>query len=201
MAKDQACKLQILSAKHPDILQAVDAMFNRFHTVLQVHQMIERQYHEFVGLTAVRSYKQNHWQVFKDMVREQKAAVQGIAEIIGDDGLSMGVNALLWQELQKLSAPQLIAFRKVLNDSEKVAQLKKQVALQVEEHRQKMKERAAESKDRKETTVHVDPAEDYARAQKVVNRVKEIFGIGMSAPKASNAKPAGPAEPSPALAG
>lgn len=199
MAKDQACKLQILSAKHPDILQAVDAMFNRFHTVLQVHQMIERQYHEFVGVTAVRKYKQNHWQVFKDMVREQKATVKGIAEIIGDDGLSMGVNALLWQELQKLSAPQLIAFRKVLNDSEKVAQLKKQVALQVEEHQQRMKERAAGSKDGKAAIV--DPAEDYARAQKVVNRVKEIFGIGMSAPKASNTKPAGPAEPSPVLAG
>lgn len=175
MAKDQACKLQILSAKHPDLLQAVDGMFNKFYTVLQVHRMIERQYHENVGTTAVRSYKQNHWQVFKDMVREQKAAMTAIAEIIGEDGLDAGVNALLWQELQSMTPTQLVGFKKVLNDTAKVEVLKKQFALYAQEHRQKMQERRAAEKTDSDT---YGPS-DYVQAQKVVQQVKEIFGIGM----------------------
>ena len=110
--------------------------------------MIERKYHENVGLTAVRSYKKKHWQVFKDMVREQKAAMTAIAEIIGEDGLTAGVNALLWQELQAMTPTQLMAFKKVMNDGAKVALMKKQFALYAQEHRQKMKD-LRERKERK----------------------------------------------------
>ena len=179
MAKDQACKLQVLSAKHPDLLQTVDAMFNKFKTPLQVHQMIESKYHEDVGLTAVRSYKQNHWQIFKNMVREQKATVLGIAEIIGEDGLDAGVNALLWQEMQTMTPAQLMAFKKVLNDSAKVAVAKKEFILYAQEQRQKMRERQAAIANQKEAAAS-DPVEDYEKAQRVVEQVKEMFGIGMT---------------------
>ena len=176
MAKDQACKIQILSAKHEDILLAVNKMFDKFATVLQVHQMIERKYHENVGLTAVRGYKQNHWRVFKDMVREQKAAMVAIAEIIGEDGLTAGVNALLWQELQGMTPTQLMAFKKVLNDGAKVELLKKQFALYAQEHRQKMKERSIQAEKGK-----VEVVEDFEAARRMVEQAKEIFGIGRTA--------------------
>jgi len=176
VAKDQACKIQILSAKHEDILLAVNKMFDKFATVLQVHQMIERKYHENVGLTAVRGYKQNHWRVFKDMVREQKAAMVAIAEIIGEDGLTAGVNALLWQELQGMTPTQLMAFKKVLNDGAKVELLKKQFALYAQEHRQKMKERSIQAEKGK-----VEVVEDFEAARRMVEQAKEIFGIGRTA--------------------
>ena len=136
MAKDQATKIQILSAEHPDMLAAVNKMFDKFATILQVKRMLERQYHVQVGITAISSYKKNHWKAFKDQVREQKASMVAIGEIIGENGLSLAVNALLWQELQTLTPVQLISFRKVLNDSEKVAVLRKQFALVAQEHRQ-----------------------------------------------------------------
>jgi sulfur relay (sulfurtransferase) DsrC/TusE family protein len=201
VAKDQACKLQILSVKHPDLLHVVDRMFEKFATVPQVRRMIERKYHEDVGLTAVRSYKQKHWQVFKDMVREQKAAMTAISEIIGEDGLTAGVNALLWQELQGMTATQLMAFKKVLNDGAKVELMKKQFALYAQEHRQKMKERSAGTKAAKDGWETGDAAEDYAKAQRVVEQVKEIFGIGMTGtqPPSSPLLTAGKQDPPPGV--
>jgi hypothetical protein len=100
-----------------------------------------------------------------------------ISEIIGEDGLTAGVNALLWQELQGMTATQLMAFKKVLNDGAKVELMKKQFALYAQEHRQKMKERSAKGR---VSSADVDGPDDYAQAQKVVQQVKEIFGIGMS---------------------
>ena len=192
MAKDQACKLQILSAKHKDLLQVVDKMFDRFATVLQVHQTIERKYHENVGLTAVRSYKQKHWQVFKDMVRGQKAAMTAISEIIGEDGLTAGVNALLWQSLQTLTPTQLMALKKVLNDGAKVELMKKQFALYAQEHRQRMKERSAAAQG------NVEIVEDFEAAQRMVEQAKEIFGIGTRAIAPPVQKFLGPAQEPPA---
>jgi hypothetical protein len=199
VAKDQAAKLQILSAKHQDILLAVDKMFEKFATLRQVQEMIRHKYHEEVGLTAIRKYKQKHYNAFKEMVRQQKADIKGIAETIGEDGLSLAVNALLWQELQTMKPTELVAFRKVMNDSEKVAVLKKQFALLAKEHRLKMQERRASLKGGVVDAEVVDPAEDYARAQRVVAQVKEIFGIGMTPfePHRPPALPAGEEEPPP----
>jgi len=191
VGKDQACKLQILSAKHPALLQAVDAMFEKFATIPQVRRMIERQYHEDVGVTAVTKYKHKHWQVFKDMVREQKAAMTAIAEIVGEDGLTAGVNALLWQELQGMTATQLMAFKKVLNDGQKVELLKKQFALYAQEHRQRMKERSASMKAGKGT---IEVVEDFDAARRMVEQAKEIFGIGTTAIAPPVQKLLGPAE-------
>jgi hypothetical protein len=193
VAKDLACKLQILSAKHPDILQAADGMFNRFATVLQVRQMILRKYHEDISDTAVRNYKQKHWQVFKTMVREQKAAMKAIAEIIGEDGLTAGVNALLWQSLQAMTPQQLMAFKKVLNDGEKVALMKKQFALYAQEHRQKMKERRSTQDN---TTV----VEDYEAARRMAEQAKAIFGIGTTAITSPAQKLLGPGQEPPSSA-
>jgi hypothetical protein len=180
VAKDQATKIQILSVKHLDLLQVVDRMFDKFATLKQVQVKIERTYHEDIALTSIRTYKRKHWKLQKDMVREQKATMKAIAEIIGEDGLTAGVNALLWQALQTMTPPQLITFKKVLSDGEKVELMKEQFALVAEEHRQKMKEPGAGMKAAKDGSEAGDAAEDYAKAQRVVAQVKEIFGIGLT---------------------
>jgi len=188
--------IQILSAKHRDILLAVDGMFEKFAGLRQVQRMIERNYHEEISLTAIRTYKQKHWRLWKDMVREQKAAMTAISEIIGEDGLTAGVNALLWQELQGMTATQLMAFKKICNDSAKVALMRKQFALYAQEHRQKLQERRDSMKAGKDGSEVVD---DFEAAQKVVQQVKEIFGIGTRAIAPPVQKLLGPAagQPSP----
>lgn len=192
MARDIACKLQILSAKHNDILQAVDKMLDKYASALKVQQMIARVYHEDISLPAVLNYKKKHWQVFKDMVQEQKAAMTAISEMIGEDGLTAGVNALLWQELQGMTAAQLMSFKKICNDSAKVALLKKQFALYAQEHRQKMKERSTQA-----GKGNVEVVEDFDAARRMVEQAKEIFGIGTTATPPPVRKLLGPAEGSP----
>lgn len=177
MAREYASKLEKLSAKHDDILVVVDRMFQKFSTMQQVQDKIKRDYDEEVGLTAISTYKHKRFDVFRDMVRRQKADILSVAEIIGEDGLGMAVNALLWQELQGMTPTQLVAFLKVMNDTEKVTVLKKQFALLAQEHREKMKQRKATG----EKGCTHDATEEYAKAQRVVAQVKEMFGIGMSA--------------------
>ncbi len=176
MANNYPCRLQILSAKHKDILHAVDKMLDKYASALKVHSMIARVYHEDISLNAIRNYKIKHWQVFKDMVQEQKAAMTAISEMIGEDGLTAAVNALLWQELQGMTATQLMAFKKICNDSAKVALLKKQFALYAQEHRQKMKERSAQA-----GKGNIEVVEDFEAARRMVEQAKEIFGIGTTA--------------------
>ncbi len=189
MAKDQACKLQILSAKHPDLLQVVDTMFEKFATVLQVRRMIERKYHQDAGKTAVSTYKKKHWQVHKDAVVERLTAMKAVAQLVGEDGLTAGVNALLWESLQEMTAPQLMAFKKVLNDGQKVELLKKQFALFAQEHRQKMKERSAQA-----AKGNIEIVEDFDAARRMVEQAKEIFGIGTTAINPPKQKFLGPGE-------
>jgi len=68
-----------------------------------------------------------------------------------------------------------MAFKKVLNDGEKVKLMKKQFALYAQEHHQRMKERM------KAGQGDTEVIEDFEAAQKVVEQVKEIFGIGTKA--------------------
>lgn len=191
MARDQASKIQILSVKHRGLLQAVDRMFDDYASLEQVLQMIEREYHEKVSTQAVETYKKRHWQVQKDRIRDQKAFLTAIAEIIGKDGLDAAVNALLWQALQTMTPPQLIALKKVVNDEKKVELMKKQFALYAEEHRLRMQERKKASED--DTYV----LEDFDAAQKVVQQVKEIFGIGTRQIAPPAQKLLGPAQEAP----
>jgi hypothetical protein len=191
VARDQASKIQILSVKHRGLLQAVDRMFDDYASLEQVLQMIEREYHEKVSTQAVETYKKRHWQVQKDRIRDQKAFLTAIAEIIGKDGLDAAVNALLWQALQTMTPPQLIALKKVVNDEKKVELMKKQFALYAEEHRLRMQERKKASED--DTYV----LEDFDAAQKVVQQVKEIFGIGTRQIAPPAQKLLGPAQEAP----
>jgi hypothetical protein len=178
VAKDQACKLQILSVKHKDILVAVNGMFSQFATLDQVREMIELNYHEKIANSTISRYKKKHFNAHLERVREQKNFMRAVAQLVGEDGLTAGVNALLWQGLQTMTMAQLVSFKKVMNDAQKVELMKKQFALYAQEHRLKMKERAAALEADQESSG--DPGEDYAKAQRVVQQVKEIFGIGIS---------------------
>jgi hypothetical protein len=175
VAKDRASKIQLLSVKHPGLMMAVDTMFEEFGTLQGVSDMIERVYHEKASRSAVSTYKQKHWKVWKDKIQETVTSMRAISRLVGEDGLTAGVRALLWQALQTMTPPQLISLKRALNDDKKVDLMKKHFALYAEEHRQKMEQRSAIMKASQADT---DVVDDYEAAQQVVEQVKEIFGIG-----------------------
>jgi hypothetical protein len=177
VTRDQASKIQILSAKHKDLLLTVDKMFDRFATLQEVQDMIEHKYHEKISSGAVSTYKKKHWKAQKDKVREQKTTLKAIAELIGEDGLDAGVRALLWQALQTMTVPQLIGLKKVLNDDKKVDLMKQQFALYAKEHGHKIGEPGSLSGSEGGAPIE-EGMGDFDAAQRVVERVKAIFGIG-----------------------
>jgi hypothetical protein len=179
VTRDQASKIQILSAKHKDLLLTVDKMFDRFATLQEVQDMIEQKYHEKISSGAISTYKKKHWKAQKDKVREQKIALKAIAELIGEDGLDAGVRALLWQALQTMTPTQLIGLKKVLNDDKKVDLMKQQFALYAEEHGHKIGEPGSLSGSEGGALTE-EGVGDFDAAQRVVERVKAIFGIGMT---------------------
>jgi hypothetical protein len=156
--------------------------------------MIERKYHETIAESSISNYKKKHWNTHLEMVRERKAAMRGVAEIVGEDGLNAGVNALLWEGLEEMTVPQLMSFKKVLNDGAKVELMKKQFALFAQEHRQKMKERSTQA-----GKGNIEVVEDFDAARRMVEQAKEIFGIGKTAIAPPVPKLLGPADelPSP----
>jgi hypothetical protein len=190
VARDYASKIQIISVKHPGLLRAVDTMFDEFATFQQVQEMIENKYQEKLSLQAVETYKNRHWKVQKEKIQAQLVNMRAIAKLVGEDGLTAGVTALLWQALQTMTVPQLMALKKVLNDDQKVALMKKQFALYAQEHRQKMKERSAAGKG------NIEVVEDFEAARRMVEQAKEIFGIGTTAIARPVPKMLGPAEES-----
>lgn len=192
MPRDRASKIQIFSAKHDGLLVVVDKMFDQFATLRDVQEMIERDYHETLSCGAVLTYKTRHWKVQQEKIQEQKTALKAIAKLVGEDGLSAGVMALLWQALQTMTPPQLIALQRALDNHQKTELAKKLFALQAEAHRLKMKERRAAEKAGKVTAA--DSADDYAQAQKVLERVKDIFGIGPAEIEPPDQRLLGPAE-------
>jgi hypothetical protein len=195
--RDRASKIQILSAKHDGLLLAVDKMFDKFATLQQVQEMIERKYHEKLSCGAVLTYKTRHWKVQKDRIREQKAAMKAIAQLVGEDGLSAGVMALLWQALQTMTPPQLIALQRALDNHQKTELAKEQFALHAEALRLKMRKDRRGKTSSPDGSPREDGAADFAEAQKVVERIREIFGIGPASIEPPDQALLGPAEESP----
>jgi hypothetical protein len=197
VAKDQALKIEILSAKHPGLLLEVDQLFDRYAFLSHVQRLIEEKCHQTISLTAIANYKQKQWKRRRDLVEDQITCMRAMNKVIGEDGLSVAANALLWQEMQEMSVTEKINLKKVLNDDQKVELLKKQFALASQELRLKIEERRAAVEAGKESDEPPDPAEEYAKAQRVVQQVKDIFGIGRTGAKPPNQRLLRPAEETP----
>jgi len=180
VARDQAVKLQLISRNHPGMLGAVDKMFDAKSTYTKIRAMLEREYQEKVTYLVLRQYKELIWNVQQNRVEGQKTTMLAFNQLTREHGLSAGVNALLWEALQSMPVPQLISLKKAFNDDDKIQLMKERFALFQEEHRLKMEEREAGLKEAAVDGEIVDGPADYLQAQKVVQQVKEIFGIGMS---------------------
>ena len=59
MAKDQALKIEILSAKHPGLLLEVDQLFDRYAFLSHVQRLIEEKCHQTISLTPSPTISKN----------------------------------------------------------------------------------------------------------------------------------------------
>src|SRR5580698_4047045 len=120
MVPDRPCKMQLMSVKHQNLLPRVNEMFTQYATLDDVVEMVEREFNEKISRHAVQTYKNMHWKRRLDRVDEQKRMMIRVAAVVGEEGLAAGVNAMIWESLQRMSVAELTNFKKVLNDGEKV---------------------------------------------------------------------------------
>jgi len=141
--------LERLAHTHKGLLTRVDSWLEAGRTCQQI---VDRLSDKGIRIPArtLASYRQRRWAARRQRIQAQRALAEQISSAAGEEGIDAMAAALLWELLQehKLNPTQLIAVRRVFQSRQKLDLLLK----------------AAQ------------PGED-ADPEKVVKRMREIFGI------------------------
>lgn len=77
-------KVLALGARHPGLVENVNAMFNAFATINAVEAMIQAAYGEHIGHSTICNYKQRFWKVRRKRERAIQAATVAMHELISE---------------------------------------------------------------------------------------------------------------------
>jgi len=77
-------KVQVLGARHPGLIQKVDAMFDAFATIKAVEAMLQAEYGERVGHSAICNYKRRSWKVRRKRDQAARAAMTAYQELVSE---------------------------------------------------------------------------------------------------------------------
>ena len=79
-------KLKRLEARHPGLVQKVDAMFEAFASIQAVTAMIRAEYGERLSHTTVWKYKKHIWSVRRDRAQASRVAMIAYQEWVSEGG-------------------------------------------------------------------------------------------------------------------
>ena len=82
--EDGVSKVKRLDARHPGLIQKVDAMFEAFASIEAVTAMIRAEYGERISHTTVWKYKRQFWKVRRDRDRKARAAMTAYQELVSE---------------------------------------------------------------------------------------------------------------------
>ena len=77
-------KLKRLEARHPGLVKKVDAMFEAFATIKAVEEMLQAEYGERVGHSAIGNYKRRSWKVRRDRGLAMRARQTAYQELVSE---------------------------------------------------------------------------------------------------------------------
>jgi hypothetical protein len=83
MQRHLTTKLQTMSARHPGLLDKMDAMFAEYWAVSEVKQMLEKQYGERLSRTSLERYRSTLWRARRELVLQAGAALSA-SQQLGD---------------------------------------------------------------------------------------------------------------------
>jgi hypothetical protein len=84
VARPDIKKLQVLEARHPGLIQRVDAMFEAFATIKAVKAMIQAEYDERISHSTIWKYKKHSWSVRQQRALEEKATTIALQELASE---------------------------------------------------------------------------------------------------------------------
>jgi len=77
-------KLQKLNARHPGLIEKVNAMFGEVWPTAEVRRMIQAQYGECLSLSSLEKCKSRHWRAQRDLVEQMSESIGSSAHRVID---------------------------------------------------------------------------------------------------------------------
>jgi len=82
-------KMQVLDARHPGLIEKVDAMFAELWPTADVRQVVQAHYGERLSLSSLEKYKSKHWRARRELVQEMSAALAASHGFAGEARLGV----------------------------------------------------------------------------------------------------------------
>jgi hypothetical protein len=168
-------QIEKLDGRYPGLAFKVKHWFDQGRTSAEVRQLLQDQLGVSVTKNMVEGFRRKRWTREKNSVALKAETIKAAVEAFGGDaGLDALASAKIWELMDKMTLPQLFAAKQLF----------------VKIRAQDLKEQeflfktgqlpAARRSDGQEGAEGQEAAAD-AETARVVQRIKEIFGIGSGA--------------------
>lgn len=161
--RNRLTALEIVEADHPGILLMAKQALDKGKSCAFVAGALNREFSLSLTKSTVEKYRKKRWQVDRDNLNQQKKDFHQLASEIKDGDLNEAAKALLFESVRKLNPQTLLGIMRI-NVQRDNLRLKKKALKQLQKTELPQKE--------------LTPEEYTARAIRVTNAVKAIFGLG-----------------------
>jgi hypothetical protein len=163
-------EIEKLGGRFPDLLTTVKTHLDHGRTTAEIPALLHQQFGVSVTSQMVETFRHKRWVPEKDRTAEKKETARAAIEAFGgDEGFDCVVLAKLWELMDKMTIPQLIAAR-TLFVKIKAQNLKEQEFL-FKTGQWKPPKPAGE-----------EDADPIAQSRRAMQRIKEIFGLAGNEP-------------------
>jgi hypothetical protein len=192
-----------LDADYPGLLTAVRTWFDKGISCEKISALLLANYHVQVKPNTVGYYRSTRWKPEKENTRECRITFQALTEARSDKDLDEAAKARLWELLKTMSPMQVIAVRRLGIDFDKLDIAQKRLENETRELAARLRQAQRQTSPGKGRRAQPQ-AEDAAPApepRQVVERIREIFGIGPPDDRALDPSGQPPTPPAPAPEG
>lgn len=161
-------KVEKLDGRFPGVLSKVRVWFDQGYTTKQVSEFLVRDYHVHISPRTVGNHRCRRWSIQKSRVDDKAETTLAMNKAIGEDQLDARAKARLWDLMDELNPQQLLALRLYFLRFKNQDLKEKEFLLKSGELQAVLQAGAQE-----------EPGSDAVTMQ-VVEKIREIFGIGPS---------------------
>jgi hypothetical protein len=161
-------KLEKIGGCTPDLLTVVKTHLDHGRTTAEIPALVYQQFGVSVTLQMVEGFRKKRWVPEKDHTAEKKETIEAaVAAFGGEKGFDALLLAKLWEMMDKMTIPQLIAAR----------------TLFIKIRAQDLKEQEFLFKTGQLKPPKPEEEEDpIAQSRRAMQRIKEIFGLAGDEP-------------------
>jgi len=196
--------IERLDADHPGLLTAVRMWFDKGISCEKISALLLANYQVQVKPSTVGHYRSTRWKPEKENTRECRITFKALTEARSDKDLDEAAKARLWELLKTMSPMQVIAVRRLGVEFDRRDIAQKHLENETRELEAKLTQAQRKNTSGKGRRARPRAAEDAVPGTEpgqVVERIREIFGIGPPDDRAIEPSGQPPTPPVPAPEG